>query len=160
MHHNLAAIFAGILVCTRALVTAAPQHETSNSTTLEKRNWVNDCGDSTFYRDTWCGSPLISDCLVIVRNIAGGGTWEVEAITGKGHQLVQFGTCAFGVAGDKSDNGIYIGNSDISDLIHSSIDMFGWKGHVAAHGEMGCQSAQGDVSGANANWYIFRNPGT
>lgn len=42
---------------------------------LEKRNSVNDCGDSTFVNQSSGGSPTVSDCQQIARNIAGGGTW-------------------------------------------------------------------------------------
>lgn len=158
MRPQLSGIFAMVLASTQ--IQAAPHHASPENATLAKRSWIDDCGDSTFYKDTWCGSPLISDCLVLVSNIAGGGTWEVEAVTGVSHQLAQFGTCAFGVHGDKSINGFYVGNSDISDLIHSSISMFGWKGHVAAHGDMNCQSLEGYVGEADASWGIYRNPGT
>jgi hypothetical protein len=42
---------------------------------LEARNSVNDCGDSTFENQSSNGSPLIVDCQRIASNIA--GTFEL-----------------------------------------------------------------------------------
>jgi len=103
---------------------------------------INDCGDSSFVDASSSGSPLVSDCLQIAANIAGGGTWEVDSLPIQ-HQLVQYGTCAFGVTanGDNFLNSYwyYVGNQDIIDLIHSSIDLFQWYGLVGASGYMNCQ---------------------
>lgn len=139
---------------------AAPHTSKPKNSTLLERDWIDDCGDSTFENDTWCGSPLASDCRILANNIAGGGTWEVEAVTGVNHQLAQFGTCAFGVHGTKSLAAFYVGNSDISNLITSSIDMYAWKGHVASHDQMACQDIGGSFRSSHVFWGIYRNGGT
>jgi hypothetical protein len=52
-----------ILATLPAVIQAAP--------ILEARKSVNDCGDSTFVNQSSGGSPQISDCQQIARNIAG-----------------------------------------------------------------------------------------
>ncbi|OIW27963.1 hypothetical protein CONLIGDRAFT_634289 [Coniochaeta ligniaria NRRL 30616] len=127
----------------------ASQNSTTNSTTS-----INDCGDSIFYFQTSDSSPLSSDCLQIATNIAGGGSWEVETLTGKHHQLVQYGTCAFGVTVSSSDLFVYIGNQDIIDLIRESVDVFGDSGKVGARGRMRCQAG---LLEEWVNWDIYHN---
>ncbi|KAF7967881.1 hypothetical protein HWV62_32820 [Athelia sp. TMB] len=100
----------------------------------------NDCGDSSFVGETSGGSPLISDCQIIQKNIAGGGTWTTSA--GAQRQLVQFGTCAFGIT-VISDGAAIVGNQDIIDLINSSIQLFGSGRRVAAKGAMPCNALFG-----------------
>lgn len=112
-----------------ALLTAAAEatpiasRTPSSASILFSRDSINDCGGSTFVDESSGGSPLISDCRQIATNIAGGGSWEVENFLAQQHQLVQSGTCAFGVQGDgeAEDDGFYVGNQDIIDLINSSI---------------------------------------
>ncbi|KAF7969261.1 hypothetical protein HWV62_27856 [Athelia sp. TMB] len=129
-----------------ASVNAAPT--TPNRSILKS---VNDCGDSSFVGQTNGGSPLISDCQIIQKNIAGGGTWTTGS--GSQRQLVQFGTCALGVT---VENGLAkVGNQDIIDLINSSIQMFGSGGRVAAKGTMPCQGALGGTS--TVDWAIYTN---
>ncbi|KAF9044226.1 putative necrosis-inducing factor-domain-containing protein [Panaeolus papilionaceus] len=121
-------------------------------TYLASRDLINDCGNSWFGGETSGGSPRVDDCLTIANNISGGGTWTV-ALFGE-HQLVQFGTCAFAV---QATGGVgfdfRIGNQDIMDLIHSSIDMFQSNGLVGARGDMGCQGDP-DVE-IIVHWRIF-----
>jgi Pathogen effector len=117
-------------------------------------NSVNDCGDSSFTNETSNASPSVNDCLQIASNIGGGGTWEVENIAQQQHQLVQYGSCALGVQGSGSGQGdwFHVGNQDIIDLIHSSIDMYQWNGKVGSKGNMPCQGAGGNV---NVNWGLY-----
>ena len=147
MRFSLIASVAGLL----ALTQAAP------SNTLQARNSVNDCGDSTFENQTTDGSPLVTDCQTIVDNISGGGTWKVSTV-GQQSTLVQFGTCALGVQGNKSANTGNIGNQDIMDLINESIRKFEWNGKVGAKGEMTCQSDRGVMGEADFTWGIYVNP--
>ncbi|KAH7071471.1 putative necrosis-inducing factor-domain-containing protein [Paraphoma chrysanthemicola] len=145
MQIQILAVFTTLLAATKASPITAK---------LEARNYVNDCGDSTFVNQSSGGSPQISDCQQIVRNIAGGGTWTV-GLGGEHHQIVQYGTCAFGINGDSSMNAAYIGNGDISDLINDSIKRFAWQGKVGAKGHMACRSIQGAVSGGGLTWGIY-----
>ncbi|KAH7129015.1 putative necrosis-inducing factor-domain-containing protein [Dactylonectria macrodidyma] len=133
---------------------ALPKTPQDAKSALEARASINDCGDSTFINQSSGGSPTVNDCRQIAYNIRNGGTWTVGA-GGEHHQLVQYGTCAFGAQGDGSINAAYIGNQDIIDLINSSIDKFQWNGLVGAKGSMGCQSLKGLVGGATMNWGIY-----
>jgi hypothetical protein len=92
----------------------------------------------------------------LTTRITGGGTWTV-GLGGEHHQLVQYGTCAFGINGDSSANAAYIGNQDIIDLINSSIQKFSWEGKVGAKGHMSCQSLQGLVGGGSLTWGLYHN---
>jgi hypothetical protein len=179
MHFQPLTVLATIL----AVASAAPSAEPIS---LEARNSVNDCGDSTFENQSSDGSPLIVDCQKIASNIAGtskpsalpspisdttlfhpgfianmhfvgGGTWSIGN-GGDGHRkLVQYGTCAFGV--DKSDttNVGYVGNQDIIDLINESIRRFSYNGKVGSKGSMDCQSAQGVVDSVRFGWGLYHN---
>ncbi|KAI2767377.1 hypothetical protein CBS147339_4188 [Penicillium roqueforti] len=99
-----------------AAASAAPQPVVPTMT-LVARNSVNDCGPSTFINRSSGGSPRF----------------------GVQHQLVQYGTCAFGVTSESSGASVHIGNQDIIDLINSSIARFEWNGLVGAAGYMSCQ---------------------
>ncbi len=102
---------------------------------------INECGESTFENWNSEASPKIEDCRHVVANIAGGGRWEVEAFVGQQHQLLQWGTCAFGVRGGSGDTFFYIGNEDIIDIFHTAIEMFGFNGIIGAKGRMRCKAA-------------------
>jgi hypothetical protein len=100
-------------------------------------NSINNCGDSSFDNETSRASPTVSDCLQIAANIAGGGYWEIDGSI-RQHQLVQYGSCAFGVqhAYNADVLNYNVGNSDIIDLIHSSVDKYQWNGLIGSKGIM------------------------
>ncbi|KAM0233352.1 hypothetical protein ACHAPO_007046 [Fusarium lateritium] len=117
-------------------IVASPVPE---SATLDKRAKNDYCGKSTFVNRSSRGSPLVKDCRRIARNIAKGGSWKVGA-GGEHHQQLQYGTCAFGIQGAKTQiNRATIGNQDVIDLINDSIKKFQWKGRVGAEGVMSCK---------------------
>lgn len=117
---------------------------------------INDCGDSSFENDTSNASPTADDCEMIARNIAGGGTWEVP-FSGQ-HQLVQYGSCAFGVQWNgNTATHYYVGNQDIMDLINSAVTMFEWNGLVGARGVMNCESDELNAMGGNVLWGLYHN---
>ncbi|KAJ5611255.1 hypothetical protein N7510_007974 [Penicillium lagena] len=141
-----------VLLAATAYAAPATHHQTTNPVTiLITRDSINDCGDSTFTNESTGGSPTVSDCQQIATNIAGGGTWHVEGY-GIQHQLVQYGTCAFGVT--NSDKGFKIGNQDIIDLINGSISRFQWSGLVGAKGEMSCQD-DFSVEDETVSWGLY-----
>ena len=59
---------------------------------------INDCGGSTFENQSSGGSPLISDCQQIARNIQGSGTFTIPCAGRGEHTYVKFGTCVVGVS--------------------------------------------------------------
>ncbi|KAE8404436.1 hypothetical protein BDV37DRAFT_293915 [Aspergillus pseudonomiae] len=115
------------------------------------------CGSSTFVDQTSDASPTVADCMQIVKNIANtDGHYEVENAIGSQHQLVQHGTCAFGVQG-KGKNGnidFHVGAQDIVDIISDSVRQFGGSGKVGSKGEMSCK---GTVKGQKVEWGLYHN---
>lgn len=94
-----------------SLLAAAHAHQ------LTTRKLNVDCGVKSTKedRETSGASPLIRNCENMVDNISGGGDWEVFP-DGNHHQLVQHGTCAFGLKSVGSSHvRIKIGNGDERD---------------------------------------------
>ncbi|KAF2664834.1 glycoside hydrolase family 18 protein [Microthyrium microscopicum] len=133
-----------------------------DSSTQTQANWPcvvaaspNLCGTSTFVGATSDASPLTTDCQQIVTNIVGTqGVWEVEAAVHEQHQIVQAGTCAFGVQGSTGEGSVdfSVGAQDIVDLINSSVQQFASNGKVGAGGNMACNGNNGQVSVA---WGLY-----
>ncbi|KAJ5935471.1 hypothetical protein N7466_005018 [Penicillium verhagenii] len=121
---------------------STPFSKKSPAVIFDKRSSINDCGTSTFTNESSSGSPEVADCRKIATNIKSGGTWTFEGF-GVHHQLVQYGTCAFGVK-VSADRYTYIGNEDIIQLIDDSIKKFKWEGKVGAKGTMKCSGQDGD----------------
>ncbi|KAE8376955.1 putative necrosis-inducing factor-domain-containing protein [Aspergillus bertholletiae] len=115
------------------------------------------CGKSTLIDQTSAASPTVSDCMQIVKNIANtNGHWEVENAVGTQHQLVQYGSCAFGVQGKGKHGNIdfHIGAQDIVDIISDSVRQFGGSGKVGSKGEMSCK---GTVKGQKVEWGLYHD---
>jgi hypothetical protein len=155
--------FINIPVCTPEMAQTAYDYWSTNSSITQMANYPcvvppspKECGTSTFTDATSSASPLVTDCQQIVTNIAGTqGLWEVEsAIKNDQHQLVQFGTCAFGVTGTigTGDVDFNVGAQDIVDIINTSIQMFASNGLVGASGNMTCQ---GDAGGDFVGWGLY-----
>jgi len=121
---------------------------------------INNCGGSSFINRTGPYAPLVNDCRQIAYNIRNGGTWVTDGAAGNHRQLVQYGTCAFGVeikGGDPTFFDQYkVGNSDIIDLINDSINRFQSGGRIGAEGRMPCQKViqNGD---AWVSWGIYHD---
>lgn len=115
----------------------------------------NDCGDSTFIDQTSDGSPSVSDCQGIINNIQGTqGSWEVENAVETQHQIVQYGSCKFGVQGTSVNGNVdfHVGAQDIVDIITAAIQQYGGSGKVGAEGDTSCQ---GDVSNVPVHWGLY-----
>ena len=116
---------------------------------------INDCYDSSFIDMTSGASPTVNDCLQIVTNIQGDGTWTMESEDYR--VLVRYGSCAM----DALTQGpvpallVHIGNQDIQDIITSSVDQFKSPDGllVGSKGIMPCQTAGGrDI---DVYWGVF-----
>jgi len=150
---KIVSFLAILLVSTQAAPVSAADittNETSPNVLFNPSpgDSVNDCGNSSFTNRSSGGSPTVGDCLQIAANISGGGSWTVEDVAGLQHQLVQYGSCAFGVQGFGSGIVFHVGNQDIIDLIHSSITMFQWNGLVGSKGLMPC-------GGTKVEWGLY-----
>ncbi|KAF9037504.1 putative necrosis-inducing factor-domain-containing protein [Panaeolus papilionaceus] len=107
---------------------------------------TNHCGDSSFKNQWRASAPLVSDCRTLASNIRGDGDWT-QTTAGGQREIASFGTCHFGVEGHNSDGTYRVGNDDVRDLIHGSIDQFAKHGRVAAKGVMPCDNiVTGSVS--------------
>ncbi|GBF66809.1 hypothetical protein TMEN_9530 [Trichophyton mentagrophytes] len=115
----------------------------------------DECESSTFEDQTNGGSPLVSDCMTIIKNIEGtDGQWTTQVVGKNQRQLVDYGTCKFGVEATKVNGNVafYVGAQDVVDIITDSIKQFGKDGRIAAKGEMSCR---GNVHGQNVKWAIL-----
>ena len=115
------------------------------------------CGDSTFVDQISEASPTVSDCMQLVKNIAGKDfNHEVENAIGSHHQLDQYGSCAFGVQaiGKTGNVDFLIGNKDMVDIITESVKRFGGSGKVGAMGEVSCE---GTTKGQVVEWGIYHD---
>ncbi|EGE06693.1 chitinase [Trichophyton equinum CBS 127.97] len=115
----------------------------------------DECEGSTFEDQTNGGSPLVSDCMTIIKNIEGtDGQWTTQVVGKNQRQLVDYGTCKFGVEATKVNGNVafYVGAQDVVDIITDSIKQFGKDGRIAAKGEMSCR---GNVHGQNVEWGIY-----
>lgn len=124
-----------------AFPSMSPVANDPQPVTFEPTESNNECGVSSFVDQTSGTSPKVEDCLHIAENIKDGGTWQIENIIAVQHQLVEWGTCAFGVQGDRGNGGyFFVGNQYIIDIIHVSIEKFGRNGVVGSKGDMFCNS--------------------
>ncbi|KAK2875574.1 hypothetical protein FQN49_001598 [Arthroderma sp. PD_2] len=112
------------------------------------------CAGSTFIDQTNAGSPLVSDCMVIIKNHEGtNGEWTNPVVGKPHHQTSEFGTCRFGVEATKVNGNVafYLGAQDTIDIITDSIKQFAKDGRVAAKGDMSCR---GNAHSQNVKWGI------
>ncbi|KAL5337697.1 hypothetical protein BJX70DRAFT_409027 [Aspergillus crustosus] len=118
----------------------------------------NECEDSTFENETSGGSPLVEDCLQIVKNYENDATTGFTTpVAGKQHREIgHYGTCAFGVQALKVDGHatFQTGGQDIIDLIKDSVNKYAWQGKVGAKGTMRCK---GTLAGKkqDVEWGIY-----
>jgi hypothetical protein len=100
------------------------------------------CGDSTFENQTSDGSPLVEDCLTIIKNIQDDASTDYTTLVGGTPQrrIVDFGTCAFGVEATKvnRNTNFVVEGQDVIDIINESVKRFGSGGRVGARGNMDC----------------------
>jgi len=154
-----AVIMTGTLLPPDTFPTGAAVPDNSNTTRNDKNVFSkqqtqknkadskNDCGPSSFENHTTGASPLVADCQQLARNLAGGGTFQIES--GSQWELARYGSCHFGIQSScyRPDKCIAwgiivkIGNQDIIDCINTAITKYTWEGRVGSQGHMTCQEA-------------------
>ncbi|KAF2830339.1 hypothetical protein CC86DRAFT_402385 [Ophiobolus disseminans] len=147
-------LLAAFLLATANAAPTSPSPQDAVGKALEIRDSINDCGDSSFENQSSGGSPKVSDCQQMARNIAGGGTWTTTFYLQR--TLVTHKTCAFGVYSQGSSNtgtAFNVGNQDIIDLVNTSIAKFQWNGLVGAKGKMPCEGVRADW--ADVEWGLY-----
>ncbi len=125
--------------------------------TVEESNTDNGkdyCGASTFENKGSDASPLVKDCLQIVKNIEGtDGEWNISPLK-KQRELVKFGSCHFGVTGTniKGNVSFNVGAQDIVDIIKDAIKQFGSGDRIGAKGSMQCG---GNIKKQDVDWGLY-----
>jgi GH18 family chitinase len=104
---------------------------------------INHCQDTNFVDQTSAVSPLVADCLQIIRNIEGNGKTEwTHDVVGKPHrEILKYGTCHFGIEATEVDgNSVFmVGGQDVIDIINEAVKRFGGGiGRVSGYGHMLC----------------------
>lgn len=106
------------------------------------------CGHSTFVDVTSNGSPLVDDCLTIIKNIEGDATTDYTTqVLGKNQrEIVAHASCHFGVEATKEGGNadFVVGGQDAIDIIKESVKQFARDGKVGAKGNMDCN---GNIKG-------------
>lgn len=104
------------------------------------------------------GSPLVEDCLTIIKNTQNDAStdYATQVIGKDQRELVHFGTCAFGVQATKVNENVNFvtGGQDIIDIINESVKQFGSGGRVGAKGDMGCN---GNVETQSVEWGLYHH---
>ena len=115
----------------------------------------DDCESSSFIDQTSSASPSVDDCMHIVNNIVGtDGEWTVQTIGKAQHQLVQYGSCKFGIQATNLHGNVNfkIAAQDIVDIIDASVQQFGGSGKVGAKGYMDCK---GNINSQDVMWGLY-----
>ncbi|KAF2095059.1 hypothetical protein NA57DRAFT_79548 [Rhizodiscina lignyota] len=143
-----------LCVAARAAPLKARAATTENdvaTSTLFKRQSVNDCGDSTFINQTSDGSPLIADCKAMITDIIPGMTYDISDF--EQSTVVKANTCGFGVQFD-GGGVLEIGGQDMIDVINTAISKFpSTNGKIGAQGVMSCQ--QELLPNTQVTWGLF-----
>ncbi|KAM7214753.1 hypothetical protein V8F06_009825 [Rhypophila decipiens] len=115
------------------------------------------CGNSDFENKTSPGSPLVSDCEQIIRNIEGDGSTQfTHRITGH-REILDSGSCHFGIQRTGGTGGTVefrVGGQDVIDIINESIKRYGGGGRVGARGVMPCSGVTAGTK-VNVEWGIY-----
>ncbi|KAK6499976.1 hypothetical protein TWF481_010333 [Arthrobotrys musiformis] len=118
---------------------------------------IDKCRDSSFEDRTSGASPLVSDCLQIIRNIEGNAQTEwTHSITGH-RTILQYGSCKFGIERTGGTGGavqFQVGGQDVIDVINDSVRRYGGNGKVGAEGVMSCVGTTAGTR-VDVKWGLF-----
>lgn len=87
-------IFFVLFAVFLALVSASPPMTGAPGGIVNAAHTINDCDYGTYEERTHAGSPWAADCMKLVDNIFGDGTWYFGD-NGEFRQLAQYQSCAF-----------------------------------------------------------------
>ncbi|KAJ5415834.1 hypothetical protein N7465_004529 [Penicillium sp. CMV-2018d] len=156
--------FMRLPVCSEALARKSWENADKTDATRKKEGFPcnNDNGKSycttsktTYVEETTSGSPLIDDCLVIVKNIQGTtGSW-IKPIE-RQYGILNFGTCTFGIEGKGRKGNVdeYVGAQDVVDIIRYTSKHWGHgTGKMQGKGVMQCN---GNIKQQEVHWAIYK----
>ncbi|KAK3956166.1 hypothetical protein QBC32DRAFT_251260 [Pseudoneurospora amorphoporcata] len=114
---------------------------------------MNHCGDSTFEGRTSDASPLVEDCLQIIRNIQGDASTDWTPGIGSTKEIKANG-CTFAVVSTAVKGSVTykVGGQDLIDIINEAVNRFGGDGKVGAEGDMTCK---GNAGPQPVHWSIY-----
>ncbi|KAH6848434.1 hypothetical protein B0I37DRAFT_432719 [Chaetomium sp. MPI-CAGE-AT-0009] len=115
------------------------------------------CGESTFENRGSDVSPLVSDCLQIIRNIEGDASTEFTHRITEHREILSFGSCRFGIERTGGTGGAVefkVGGQDVIDVINDAVKKYGRNGKISARGVMSCD---GTTAGTHVDvlWGIY-----
>lgn len=156
--------FMRLPVCSETLARKSWENADDTDATRKKEGFPynNDNGKSycttsktTYIEETTSGSPVIDDCLVIVKNIEGtSGSW-IKPIE-RQYGILNFGTCTFGIEGKGRKGNVdeYIGAQDVVDIIRYTSKHWGHgTGKMQGKGVMQCD---GNIKKQEVHWAIYK----
>ncbi|KAJ5412524.1 uncharacterized protein N7487_006883 [Penicillium crustosum] len=159
--------FMHLPVCSETLARKSLENADTTDATRNKEGFPynNDNGKSycttskTIYiEETTSGSPLIEDCLAIVKNIEGTSRSWFKPIEWQ-FGILNFGTCTFGIEGKGRKGNIdeYVGAQDVVDIIRYASKHWGYgTGKMQGKGAMQCD---GNIKKQEVHWTIYKKYG-
>ncbi|CAG8207143.1 unnamed protein product [Penicillium salamii] len=110
---------------------------------------------STYIKETSGGSPLIDDCLALVKKIQGTSKYWDKPIE-RQFGIVSFGTCTFGIEGKgrKGNANEQVGAQDVVDIIRYAAKHWG-KGNTRMGGR-GSMQCEGNIKNQKVDWAIYK----
>lgn len=154
--------FMRLPVCSESLARKSWENSDKTDATRNKEGFPcnNDNGlsycntaDSSYTDESTGGSPLIEDCLHIVKNIEGtSGHWikPIERQFG----ILHYGTCVFGITGKgrKGNADEYVGAQDAVDVIRYAAKHWGDGKRMQGKGTFTCK---GNIKKQTVDWAIY-----
>lgn len=105
--------------------------------------------------ETSGASPLVEDCLQIVKELQEDSTKAWDVLLFGHHTLKKSGACAFGAEARHLPDGnqhFWLGGQDMIDLIRSAANKFGDGKRMGGKGNMDCD---GDNMVEQVQWSIY-----
>jgi len=137
-----------------------PSNKVSRTTADDNIFWC-DPTKEFFDNQTTPKAPSADDCQQLMLNIAGPGQWLFTGAIW--HQLLEYGTCAFGVFQPDMWSTTRIGNGDIISIISTAMHLWQKDGHLGGGGLAICEIYYPEMEGPYVPrlvyFDLFRNGG-
>ena len=156
--------FMRLPVCSESLARESWENADSTDATRDKEGFPcnNDNGKSycttsksTYVKETSGGSPLIEDCLALVKKIQGTKKYWDKPIE-RQFGIVGSGTCTFGITGKgrKGNANEKVGAQDVVDIIRYAAKH--WGAGETRMGGKGTMQCDGNIKRQKVNWAIYK----
>ncbi|KAK9855849.1 hypothetical protein MYU51_001467 [Penicillium brevicompactum] len=156
--------FMRLPVCSESLARKSWENADSTDATRDKEGFPcnNDNGKSycttsksTYVKETSGGSPLIEDCLALVKKIQGTKKYWDKPIE-RQFGIVGSGTCTFGITGKgrKGNANEKVGAQDVVNIIRYAAKH--WGAGETRMGGKGTMQCDGNIKRQKVNWAIYK----